>query len=111
MAGGGSGDGLKRLNYRVGKWDIAFARHVERLRAEKITILCGDLNCAHKVRICVAAASNMWRNTPNVVDDVLLNSEVMAAHHMPRSMCCCAGMHKPVYISAYLYRACLPAGD
>jgi len=43
-----SGDGLKRLNYRVGKWDIAFARHVERLRAEKITILCGDLNCAHK---------------------------------------------------------------
>lgn len=56
-AGGGVGDGLKRLNYRVGKWDVAFARHVERLRAEKITILCGDLNCAHKVRICAAEAS------------------------------------------------------
>ncbi len=39
--------GLLRLDYRV-KWDLDFLDFLQRLRAEKPVIFCGDLNCAHQ---------------------------------------------------------------
>ena len=43
-----SGDGLKRLEYRLKSWDGALAAYLERLSAKKPVILTGDLNCAHQ---------------------------------------------------------------
>lgn len=43
-----SGEGLKRLDYRVGSWDVAFADYLAGLSAKKPVILTGDLNCAHQ---------------------------------------------------------------
>ena len=44
-----SGEGLKRLEYRVNGWDAAFAAHVRSLAAlGKPVVVCGDLNCAHE---------------------------------------------------------------
>ncbi|EIE20819.1 hypothetical protein COCSUDRAFT_18358, partial [Coccomyxa subellipsoidea C-169] len=43
-----SGEGLKRLEYRVGSWDVAFADYLAGLGAKKPVILTGDLNCAHQ---------------------------------------------------------------
>jgi exodeoxyribonuclease III len=43
-----AGEGLKRLTYRVGDWDVAFFEYLNRLKAKKNLILCGDLNVAHK---------------------------------------------------------------
>ena len=43
-----SGDGLKRLEYRLKAWDVAFAAYLEGLGASKPVILTGDLNCAHQ---------------------------------------------------------------
>lgn len=40
-----SGDGCKRLNYRL-QWDIAFSHYVNSLN--KPTIICGDLNVANE---------------------------------------------------------------
>jgi exonuclease III len=43
-----SGEGLKRLEYRVGGWDVAFAAHVRGLAARgKPVVVAGDLNVAH----------------------------------------------------------------
>ena len=42
-----SGDGLKRLDYRM-KWEDAFLDYVRELDAIKPVIWCGDLNVAHK---------------------------------------------------------------
>ncbi|KAG2450155.1 hypothetical protein HYH02_000257 [Chlamydomonas schloesseri] len=44
-----SGEGLKRLDYRVGRWDGAFAAFLRGLQARgKPVVVTGDLNCAHK---------------------------------------------------------------
>jgi exodeoxyribonuclease-3 len=43
-----SGDGLKRLNYRIEKWDVTFQKYLINLTKEKNIILTGDLNVAHK---------------------------------------------------------------
>ena len=40
-----AGEGLKRLDYRIGEWDKAFWSHLEGL--PKPVILTGDLNVAH----------------------------------------------------------------
>lgn len=40
--------GLKRLNYRVKKWDVVFRKYIKDLQKKKPVIICGDLNCAHK---------------------------------------------------------------
>lgn len=39
---------LRRLDYRVNEWDVAFRRYVRRLAKEKPTLFCGDLNVAHE---------------------------------------------------------------
>lgn len=41
-----SGQVLQRLDYRVKEWDPAFWKHVEKLKAKKPVVVCGDLNCA-----------------------------------------------------------------
>lgn len=41
-----SGDGLKRLDYRVGSWDPALAAFIKQLEQNKPVVLTGDLNCA-----------------------------------------------------------------
>jgi exodeoxyribonuclease III len=44
-----SGEGLKRLGYRVGVWDRAFAEYLRRLHDEGLPVVCvGDLNVAHR---------------------------------------------------------------
>lgn len=45
-----SGDGLKRLDYRVKEWDIDFQSHLVKLSQErkKPVVLAGDLNVAHQ---------------------------------------------------------------
>jgi hypothetical protein len=44
-----SGEGLKRLDYRVAQqgWDVALAGHIKALQQRKPVVLTGDLNCAH----------------------------------------------------------------
>lgn len=42
-----SGEGLKRLDYRVNQWDQAFSEHIKNLESRgKSVIVTGDLNCA-----------------------------------------------------------------
>lgn len=42
-----SGDGLKRLGYRVGEWDVALSAYIKGLEKKgKAVILTGDMNCA-----------------------------------------------------------------
>ncbi|CAE7422753.1 exoA [Symbiodinium microadriaticum] len=41
-----SGEGMKRLEYRV-EWDLAFRNHILALEEKKPVIICGDLNVAH----------------------------------------------------------------
>ncbi|KAJ4767240.1 DNA-(apurinic or apyrimidinic site) lyase [Rhynchospora pubera] len=43
-----SGDGLKRLNYRVTEWDPSLSNYMKELEKSKPVILTGDLNCAHQ---------------------------------------------------------------
>ena len=43
-----SGDGLKRLDYRLQQWDIHFAEYLQKLAAQKPVVLTGDLNCCHQ---------------------------------------------------------------
>jgi len=43
-----SGEGLKRLEYRVGSWDVDFADYLAGLIEKKPVVLTGDLNCAHQ---------------------------------------------------------------
>ncbi|KAI3838042.1 hypothetical protein MKW98_008993 [Papaver atlanticum] len=43
-----SGDGLKRLSYRVTQWDSSLANYMKELEKSKPVILTGDLNCAHQ---------------------------------------------------------------
>lgn len=43
-----SGDGLKRLDFRIRAWQPAIAKLIARLQAKKPVIYCGDLNVCHK---------------------------------------------------------------
>ncbi|WJX11120.1 hypothetical protein P8452_01767 [Trifolium repens] len=43
-----SGDGLKRLSYRVTEWDPALSNYLKDLEKSKPVVLTGDLNCAHE---------------------------------------------------------------
>ncbi|KAM3690986.1 hypothetical protein ACB094_09G161200 [Castanea mollissima] len=43
-----SGDGLKRLSYRVTEWDLSLSNYMKELEKSKPVILTGDLNCAHE---------------------------------------------------------------
>ncbi|KAG0470188.1 hypothetical protein HPP92_016888 [Vanilla planifolia] len=43
-----SGEGLKRLAYRVENWDPALSNYMKELEKSKPVILTGDLNCAHE---------------------------------------------------------------
>ncbi|XP_021724212.1 DNA-(apurinic or apyrimidinic site) lyase, chloroplastic-like [Chenopodium quinoa] len=43
-----SGDGLKRLSYRITEWDPSLSQYVKELEKSKPVILTGDLNCAHQ---------------------------------------------------------------
>lgn len=43
-----SGDGLKRLSYRVEQWDPSLSNYMKELEKSKPVILTGDLNCAHQ---------------------------------------------------------------
>ncbi|KAJ6844295.1 DNA-(apurinic or apyrimidinic site) lyase, chloroplastic isoform X1 [Iris pallida] len=43
-----SGDGLKRLTYRVQEWDPSLSNYMKELEKSKPVILTGDLNCAHQ---------------------------------------------------------------
>ncbi|KAI4319620.1 hypothetical protein MLD38_033200 [Melastoma candidum] len=43
-----SGDGLKRLPYRISEWDPSLGRYMKELEKSKPVILTGDLNCAHQ---------------------------------------------------------------
>lgn len=42
-----AGEALKRLDYRVKKWDVAFRKFVKNLNKTKPVIVTGDLNVAH----------------------------------------------------------------
>ena len=39
---------LKRLDYRVNQWDVAFRERLAELQQDRPVIFCGDLNVAHK---------------------------------------------------------------
>ncbi|XP_015898096.2 DNA-(apurinic or apyrimidinic site) endonuclease, chloroplastic isoform X2 [Ziziphus jujuba] len=43
-----SGDGLKRLSYRVTEWDTSLSNYMKELEKSKPVVLTGDLNCAHE---------------------------------------------------------------
>ncbi|XP_073150761.1 DNA-(apurinic or apyrimidinic site) endonuclease, chloroplastic [Henckelia pumila] len=43
-----SGDGLKRLSYRITQWDPSLSNYMKDLERSKPVILTGDLNCAHQ---------------------------------------------------------------
>ncbi|KAJ4845284.1 hypothetical protein Tsubulata_015093 [Turnera subulata] len=43
-----SGDGLKRLSYRITEWDPSLSNYLKELEKSKPVILTGDLNCAHQ---------------------------------------------------------------
>lgn len=43
-----SGDGLRRLNYRITQWDLSLSQYMKELEKSKPVILTGDLNCAHQ---------------------------------------------------------------
>ncbi|XP_061364509.1 DNA-(apurinic or apyrimidinic site) endonuclease, chloroplastic isoform X2 [Gastrolobium bilobum] len=43
-----SGDGLRRLSYRVTQWDPSLSNYLKELEKSKPVILTGDLNCAHE---------------------------------------------------------------
>ncbi|CAA0829851.1 DNA-(apurinic or apyrimidinic site) lyase-chloroplastic [Striga hermonthica] len=43
-----SGDGLKRLSYRITEWDPSLSNYMKDLEKSKPVILTGDLNCAHQ---------------------------------------------------------------
>lgn len=43
-----SGEGLKRLDYRIDKWDATFKSYCSKLRKDKPVVIAGDMNVAHK---------------------------------------------------------------
>lgn len=57
-----SSTGLKRLPFRA-EWDVAFARFIAALDAEKPVVVCGDLNVAHAPIDLARPAAN-YNKTP-----------------------------------------------
>jgi exodeoxyribonuclease III len=57
-----SSSGLKRLPFRA-EWDVAFARFIATLDAEKPVVVCGDLNVAHAPIDLARPAAN-YNKTP-----------------------------------------------
>lgn len=57
-----SGEGLKRLNYRIKKWDVAFREYCKKLMKKKELIVCGDLNVANE-EIDIARPKNNKRSS------------------------------------------------
>ncbi|KAK4373724.1 hypothetical protein RND71_009108 [Anisodus tanguticus] len=43
-----SGDGLRRLTYRITEWDPSLGNYMKVLEKSKPVVLTGDLNCAHE---------------------------------------------------------------
>ncbi|TYI89914.1 hypothetical protein E1A91_D03G086800v1 [Gossypium mustelinum] len=43
-----SGDGLRRLTYRITEWDPSLSNYIKELEKSKAVILTGDFNCAHE---------------------------------------------------------------
>lgn len=43
-----SGDGLRRLTYRITEWDPSLGSYMKELEESKPVVLTGDLNCAHE---------------------------------------------------------------
>ncbi|KAH0682356.1 hypothetical protein KY290_020945 [Solanum tuberosum] len=43
-----SGDGLRRLTYRITEWDPSLGSYMKELEKSKPVVLTGDLNCAHE---------------------------------------------------------------
>lgn len=43
-----SGDGLRRLAYRITEWDPSLGNYMKELEKSKPVVLTGDLNCAHE---------------------------------------------------------------
>jgi len=43
-----SGEGLKRLDERIGQWDVQLREKLEELASKKPAVLIGDLNVAHR---------------------------------------------------------------
>ncbi|KAK4484065.1 hypothetical protein RD792_011284 [Penstemon davidsonii] len=43
-----SGDGLRRLSYRITQWDPSLSNYMKDLERSKPVVLTGDLNCAHQ---------------------------------------------------------------
>ena len=43
-----SQNGLKRLDYRINGWEKSFRQYIADLDKKKPTMVCGDLNVAHK---------------------------------------------------------------
>ncbi|GKV48909.1 hypothetical protein SLEP1_g55694 [Rubroshorea leprosula] len=56
-----SGDGLRRLPYRITEWDQSLSNYMKELEKSKPVILTGDLNCAHEaIDIYDPIASSSW---------------------------------------------------
>lgn len=56
-----AGEGLKRLDYRVGEWDAAFAAYAKGLEAkDKPVIVTGDLNVAQHVSCSLCSCMLFW---------------------------------------------------
>jgi exodeoxyribonuclease-3 len=62
-----SQDGLRRLDYRCGMWDVAFRQHLHALEADKPVVFCGDLNVAHQEIDLARPAAN--RRNPGFTDE------------------------------------------
>ena len=44
-----SGEGLKRLDYRIKEWDVDFRQYVNNLKQDNHTVIIGgDMNVSHK---------------------------------------------------------------
>ncbi|KAG5052380.1 hypothetical protein JHK87_004578 [Glycine soja] len=63
-----SGDGLKRLSYRVTEWDPSLSNYLKELEKSKPVILTGDLNCAHEeIDIYNPAWPAVITDTPSLI--------------------------------------------
>jgi exodeoxyribonuclease-3 len=62
-----SQDGLRRLDYRCGVWDIAFRQYLHHLETHKPVVFCGDLNVAHQEIDLARPATN--RRNPGFTDE------------------------------------------
>ncbi len=84
-----SGDGLKRLDYRLQQWDVHFAEYLQQLSAKKPVVLTGDLNCAHQ-EIDIHAKKNLRSAgfTQVCVQKASHHTlQVFITHHIARASC------------------------